>query len=180
MSESRRGFEHAIDKYVESLEQFVQRRRLPQEWFNEPDHLAVKCLDGKHFDAMLDTWARRVDLASYVRMDGRRLAAVHLGEAAISLGMFGSVEWLEIMEPRPEKVGKDTVGIDHAEFVYPDFTAVKQVLRFRKVPYELQENPNHSWVNIPINSLGQELKLNDRPLADIVGHEIETGDAVVL
>lgn len=179
MSTATRGFEHAVDQYVASLERFAHRRGLPTEWFSEPDHLAVKCLDGEHYEDMVAAWGRRSNLASYVRMNGRRLASIHLGEV-VSLGIFGDVEWLEIMEPRPKKVGIDIVGIDHAEFVFPDFTAADVVLAKRSIPHELQSNPNHSWLNIPINATGQELKLNNRPLADIVTHEIETGVAEVL
>jgi hypothetical protein len=66
------------------------------------------------------------------------------------------------------------------EFLYPRFDAITSVLGYAKVAYELQQNPGHSWVNIVINSDGQELKLNDQLLGDVVVEEIADGRSKVL
>lgn len=174
------GFEQAVAKYAKSLTAFRMRYRLPQEWFPQPDHLAVKCLDAEHFDAIVQRWLPDAYEASYIELDGRRLASVHLGGKLALSKSLGSVEWLEVMEPRPEKAGLDTVGIDHVEYVFPDFAAAMAALETRNIPYELQSNPNHKWLNIPINPRGQELKLNNRPLADMVSQGLEDGEAKLL
>jgi len=179
MSELLQTFESAVNGYARSLEDFVDQYDLPKKWFYKPDHLALKCLDNEHYNEAVQAWQTAASQMSYVWLNGRRLASAHL-QQPLRLGAFGSVEWLEIMEPRPEKVGKDTVGIDHVEFNFPDFASAKEVLDDRGVVYELQSNPNHEWLIIVINQLGQELKLNNRSLANIVAHELETGQAEML
>lgn len=179
MSEALQSFEHAVDRYVQSLRAFTFAHDLPQNWFLEPDHLAVKCLDAGHYEDTLAAWLPHANLASYTYLNGRRLASVHL-DREISLGSFGNVAWLEIMEPRPDRVGKDIVGIDHVEFMFPDFAEAETALQSEQIAYEFQENPNHQWLSVPINPQGQELKLNDRPLAEIVATEIREGKAYVL
>jgi hypothetical protein len=95
------------------------------------------------------------------------LAALHLISPQ-SVGDLGEVSWLEIMEPRPEKVGKDFVGLEHIEFYYPDFDEVREALDKYKVSYTQQNNPGHDWINIVLGEAGQEFKLNSRLLSDVV------------
>jgi predicted metalloenzyme YecM len=141
-----------------------------------PDHVAVKCADARHFETTAQAWLPRARQASYVELNGRRLASFELAEPIV-VGELGSVMWLEVMEPRPERVGNDFVGLEHSEFLFPDFVAAEQVLRAKAVPYEPQSNPNHSWLNIALNAEGQELKLNNRLLAETVASEEREGRA---
>ena len=168
-----------VGEYEAELSQFVADNELPKEWFGIADHIAVKGADGADFERLVEVFKPQSDQISCIDMDGRRLATAQL-TGNISVGKFGNVSWVEIMEPRPEKVGKDVVGMEHMEFYFPDFTKVSRVLDDRKVQYEMQDNPGHHWVNIVINPKGQELKLNNKVLADVVGQEIKTGESYLL
>ncbi len=173
------GFEHATRKYAESLEDFVGNHELPWRWFATLDHLAVKCMDAEHYEDTVQGWLSGANIASYVWLNNRRLASLNL-ENGLTIGRFGKVEWLEVMEPRPERAGKDVVGLEHVEFVFPDFAAVQALLDRRRIPYEQQSNLNHNWLNLVINEYGQELKLTDKPLAQMVTEGLESGEAYVL
>lgn len=172
-----RGFEHAVAEYAESLVVFRAQRRLSTGWLSRLDHLAVKCLDTEHFDETVRLWLPNAREASYTKLDGRRLVSMHLaGRLALSRRL-GSVDWLEIIEPRPERVGLDTVGVDHMECIFPNFAAARAILDDRGLPYQFQSNSSHEWLSIPINHQGQELTLSNRPLADIVAQDLADGTA---
>lgn len=167
-------FEPAIETYANQLEEFVDLYALPDEWFQRPDHVAIKCADARDYDATIKVLKSDAEYIGEVKMNGRRLASIKL-IGCIGFRSFGKIYWVEVMEPRPEKIGKDIVGLEHAEFFYPDFEEVKEVLGSLDVSYEMQSNPNHQWINIGINKRGQELKLNDKPLAEITLEEARAG-----
>lgn len=167
-------YEEAIEQYAKDLQDFIDRYELPAKWFKTPDHIAIKGADGLEYDYIVQDLLADAQQASEVNMDGRRLAAFQL-ISRVPVGELGSVNWLEIMEPRPEKVGKDIVGLEHMEFYYPEFDEVKSVLNKHKIPFVMESNPGHAWINIVLNNQGQELKINDRLLADAVNQELEEG-----
>ncbi len=112
-------------------------------------------------------------------MGERRLAALNL-ISDLPIASLGNISWVEVMEPRPEKLGKDVIGLEHMEFYYPDFDEVREVLQANDISFVEESNPGHQWINIVISDQGQELKLNNRPLAVIVEEEIENGVAHLL
>lgn len=164
-----------IEDYAHELEGFIERHELPSEWFEYPDHVAFKAADSQAFKSLIGTFQPLSEQISYVEMDGRRLATAQL-LSHVTLGSFGDIQWVELMEPRPARVGSDVVGFEHAEFYFPNFEAVQKVLSDKEVVYEIQDNPGHSWVNIVINNKGQELKLNNGRLKDIVAKETAKGE----
>lgn len=169
-------YEEEIVDFAKTLEAFIDQHELPLEWFGVPDHLAIKCADGTDYDYRLEELMIDASAGSQVALDGRRLGALQLISPQ-PVGQLGSVGWLEIMEPRPEKVGDDVVGLEHVEFYYPDFAEIAELLDARGVAYTEQSNPGHTWINIVLNEAGQELKLNNRLLADVVAEELADGTA---
>lgn len=172
-------YEEEIEQFAETLQLFIDKYELPEKWFKTADHLAVKCADALDYVFRMEELMPDAAQASEIVMDKRRLAALRL-TSPVPVGNLGEVSWLEVMEPRPEKVGKDVVGLEHMEFYYPDFDEVTELLAKLGVAYELQSNPGHSWVNIVLNEKGQELKLNDRLLGETVAEEIDNGTSRVL
>jgi hypothetical protein len=168
-----------LDNYAAELESFIATNSLPNEWFLEPDHIAIKGVDGTDYEDILESFRPVAKQITYIEMDGRRLGTANLTRPIVA-GDLGSVSWVEIMEPRPERIGSDVVGLEHMEFCYPNFDEVTKVLRSRGIEFEPQQNPGHSWINIVINDKGQELKINDRPLAVIVEEEIKSGLSKIL
>lgn len=176
MTNEYRDIMTQIFTYGEDLRMFVDINALPEEWFGTPDHIAYKCQNGQHFDEVINEAADDAETMSVVVLDNRRLASARLLQP-VYVESFGTVQWLEIMEPRPEKVGVDGVGLEHMEFYWPHFEYAEEVLRDRGVSYELQGNASHQWITIVINESGQEVKLNNRPLADSVDEELSEGTA---
>lgn len=171
------NFGEQLAEYVQALERFRTEHGLPDNWFAAPDHAAIKCADSADYEAQLREWLPKAAQAQYVHLNGRRLASVLLSES-LTAGDFGRVEWLEIMEPRPEKVGIDPVGVDHMEFVFGDFAAARGVLQAKGLGYEAQKNPNHQWLSIV--AYGHEFKLTNKSLAEVVAAELAAGAVTAL
>lgn len=172
-------YEEEIDLYAKILQDFIDQYELPESWFAFPDHIAIKCADALSYEYTLQELLADAQQVSEVNMDGRRLAALLLS-SALPVGSHGNVSWVEIMEPRPEKLGKGLVGIEHMEFSYPDSNAIREVLEANGIRFTEQSNPGHQWINIVLNDTGQELKLNNLPLRDIVEKELADGTAHLL
>lgn len=175
-------FLEQVADYANILEGYIYFNELPDEWFVAPDHVAIKSADAEGFKLLVEQLREAAEQISCIDMDGRRLATAKLKEP-INVGTLGEVSWVEIMEPRPERVGKDFVGLEHMEFTYPDFDEVARYLDNQGCQYEFQKNPGHSWVNIPINGQDgryQELKINNRALGAVVQAEIEEGKSYLL
>lgn len=172
-------YEEDIGLFAQTLGSFIERHELPEAWFKTPDHIAIKCADALDYAYRMEALIPDAVWASEITMNERRLGTLELTNP-ISVGELGAVQWIEVMEPRPERVGDDVIGLEHMEFYYPEFDEITQILTDRKIEYQLQSNPGHSWVNIVINDQGQELKLNDKLLGDTVREEIEQGIARVI
>jgi predicted metalloenzyme YecM len=172
-------FLEEIKSYLGALSKFATLHQLPDEWFKTADHIAIKAKDEDDFVRLVQTFKPHSLQMSGVYMDNRRLATAQLN-GGLNVGRFGQIGWIEIMEPRPEKLGKDVVGVEHMEFLFPEFDSAKLVLDSKKIPYQMEKNPGHEWINIKINSGGQELKLNNRLLAEAVKDEISSGTAYIL
>jgi predicted metalloenzyme YecM len=170
--------EAQLPAYLDSLDEFIHDYDLPLEWFNQPDHIAYKCANSAEFDSVMRDMQTEAQQLSFVHLNNRRLGAAHLN-LPLTVGDYGAVEWVEIMEPLPEKVGSDVIGLEHMEFYFPDFKAACAVLDEQGVSYEMQDNPNHEWISIIINDKNQELKINNDTLAHIVEDEIEQGVATL-
>ncbi len=168
-----------LEEYAHDLEEFIDALALPEEWFAVPDHVAIKCADSEHFDTVLEDFKADAEQISFIEMSDRRLATVSL-ISSISVASLGEVSLVEVMEPKPEKVGRDIVGFEHMEFYYPDFEEVREVLRSRNHPFEMQGNAGHAWVNVIINQQGQELKLNDLTLAETIAHETQANQTHIV
>ena len=139
--------------YAIHLKNFRTKYGWPDEWFDAPDHIAVKCADATGFDATVQEVGTYSESISVVEMDERRLAtATLLGPMAV--GQDFDVGLVEIMEPKPEKIGSGfLVGVEHMEFFYPDFDKALHELRVRDYPlssYGPRDNGSHRWVDIHI------------------------------
>ena len=110
------------------------------------------------FNKLTVAWSQHA-LGGVVRaidMDERTLASLQLAQQ-IAVEPFGYVEWLEIMEPRAQKIGKGVVGLEHMEFSVPDLDEVSRtLLRYGVRDYERQSNPGHDWLSIVINEAGKK------------------------
>lgn len=171
-----RSIQTQIFAYGEALRDFVDEFGLPEEWFMEPDHVAYKCRNADHFDEIARQANDDAAELTIVEMDNRNIASVLL-EDSVYVESFGSVEWLEIMQPRLEKQGEDLVGIEHLEFYWTDFESAEEVLRDRGISFAIQHNRSSQWISVIINEYGHEFKLCNRKLAEIIQAEVDSNEA---
>ncbi len=181
MSEITTTMQAEINAYAAELQRFCEERNIPtnSDWFSEPDHIAFKAADTKDFDKLIESFKPLSSEISCIEMDERRLATARL-ISGLKVGEFGKVYVVELMEPRPEKVGNDVVGLEHMEFLYPFFSRVESTLELAGVRTQRQGNSGHNWVNVVINPAGQEVKFNDKLLSETVAEEVERGETEVI
>lgn len=167
-------FEQEVQKYREAFSTFVTVYKLPEYLFKQPDHFAIKCADEIDYLETCQELAEEVnpDGIWELSLDNRLLGSAQLADK-LSLGKF-AFGWVEIMQPRPGKE-TNTGFVEHTEFYFPDFFAAEEVLKQRGVDYTRQENPGHAWLNIVIDNQGREIKLNNKPLAEVVEKERDQG-----
>lgn len=166
--------EQELQLYQEAFESFIHGYRLPEDFFKQPDHFAIKCADELDYLETCQEVAAQVGAAGIweLSINNRLLGSAQLaGRTSLAGFDFG---WVEIMQPRPGKE-TDTGFVEHTEFYFPDFFAAEHVLRQRGIDYSHEENPGHAWLNIVIDNKGREIKLNNKPLAEVVIWEREQG-----
>ena len=166
--------EQSIVDYEQAFTTFCDAYQLPKTWFLRPDHFAVKCANEIDYLETCTEFTNEVDASGIweISMDDRLLASAKLsGKTGLAGYGFG---WIEIMQPRPGKE-LESGFVEHTEFLFPDFFTIQKVLDLRGVDFELQRNPGHSWLNVPIDDSGREIKFNDQLLADVVVVERENG-----
>lgn len=162
------------------IDEVAKRYNLPSRWFFEPDHVAIKCHDKKHYDYEIDLIKPEALEITEAEIDSRKLAAAHLATRIFLPKLdFINVEWLEIMEPKPES-NQGIRGVDHAEFLYPNFSEVCKVLDRTDLDYRIQSNDFHSTISVPVNQRGSEFKLSNVKLEDIVKAELGQGISKVI
>jgi predicted metalloenzyme YecM len=172
-----------VREYGTAIGQFMVGRDLPHEWFEVPDHIAFKAEDSAHFERLVEEFRPQAlgPKIPYVEMNGRRLASLQL-EKPIPLIGFPEVEWVELMEPRPERVGEDTVGMDHIEFYYPNFTQIIDALHGHnrvndesdRIRYEQEDNDSHAWISVSLPE-GREVKFTALPMRAVVRAKTDAG-----
>ncbi len=177
-------FKAEVADFAVAASDYIAQHNLPSEWFVEPDHIAIKCRDGEHFIETMEEFRPVSRAITYIYKSERRLGTAML-LSGLSIGWLGKVEIVEIMEPKPENVGRDIVGVEHMEFFYPDFAAAQAFLqtqateRDQEVSHELDLSSSvHQTLVLPFGD-GYEIKLNNRTLADIIPEELASGEAIV-
>lgn len=170
---SQDQIENEIKEYEKSFNSFLSKYELPTEWFLVADHVAIKCADRSDYTNTCQIMSSKTREGVWeIELDGRSLGSAEL-ESPIYIGehMFS---WIEIMQPRP---GKESAHgfVEHTEFLFADFDHVVDILNQKNIPYELQENPGHRWINIVIDDQGREIKINNKVLAEVVKWELQEG-----
>jgi hypothetical protein len=178
------NIDREIANYAIGLEYYIRRERLPKEWFEQPDHIAIKAGNSLHYEQLLlsqiDEGLPRVETVSETKMDGRRIAVVSF-VGPVAVGSEWRVKQLEVMEPRPEMVGKDRIGVDHMEFFQPDFEAIEYHLeRISGIIPDIQRKSLHNSLSITFGKQGREVKFTDRRLADVIQLELEAEETEII
>lgn len=161
-------------QYNTSFQSFRSRFPLPEEWFAFPDHFAIKCANEPDYQLTCEELSQEVNSNGIweIEMDNRLLGSAKLA-GAVTLGGY-DFQWVEIMQPRPGKE-TDSGFVEHTEFLFPNFEEILSTLKELGIEAELQKNPGHSWINVVIDSMGREIKFNDKLLEDVAEDEQRQG-----
>ncbi len=165
-------------KYAQELYMFFNESHIGHFFHRPVDHLALKAADANQFDNWLEDILSTSTKLSFIISDSRRLATARTKDPIFFPGL-GIIKTLEIMEPRPERVGLDLVGLDHIELLRP-LDAIEFHFRMYALPFKTQENESHKTLVLQINKEGQEVKFTEKRLLDIVQDEILSGQATIL
>lgn len=174
-----RELEGSIESYLADLRSFMREHGVVDLLRGSVDHVAFKAADYAHYSAIVGGIVSKSRLSSFTRMDGRQIATIEL-VAPISLGELGETYFLEIMEPKPEKVGRDLVGFEHIEIYNPDFEGIMRALRESGVNFEDGGNDYHKTIVLKINEKGQEVKFTNGRLGEIVKRQTKDGISVLI
>lgn len=171
--------QQAAETYTNELSHFLHSYNLGRFITGQVDHMAIKMADTRAYEDYLQKIESLCISLEYMNEGGRRLATALLNQS-ILFGDYGSTALLEIMEPRPQKIGNDLVGFEHTEFYYPNLKEVKDFLDKRGVVYEDYANPFHAAVACRVNPQNQEVKFTNAPLADSLRRERDGGLLTVI
>jgi hypothetical protein len=173
------GMSGAVHNYGQRLKHFKETYDIPPSLFDEPDHIVFKSIDTVDFaDTVrgIKPFAEKEKLA-FAQINWRFLAAAQI---IVPMALWESklVDWVEVMEPR-ETEGHEYSGLEYAEFYYPDIRQAEILLNSHQVQARsfYDEKRNWSWLNVPINDKGQEVRFSDTKLVEVVQSEIEDGTA---
>lgn len=171
----------AAEDYSFALAGYETAHRLPPGFFlrRHLDHLAIKTQDVTHFDGLANTIIDLLEEAYCLEHEGRFLIAAKLA-GTILVGVHGRVSWIEIKEPRPEKIGEDIVGLEHTEFYAKDFDKALHQVKAKGLNHELQTEGEHHRINIALTDAGHEVRITDTPLQDIVIEKFDADEAHIL
>ncbi|HEY5550086.1 MAG TPA: hypothetical protein VIK37_02725 [Candidatus Saccharimonadales bacterium] len=168
-----------VSDYRKQLDYFAYSVDFPPTLFQEPDHMMLKAADPMDFAEKvreIKPWTDNEEVA-FMELDWRFLAMAHLAVPYV-LAPSKHVDWLEIMEPKDAE-GYDFIGVEYASFYYPDISKAEKLLAARSINVErLHDEPRQwRWLNVVMNNAGQELRISDTKLIEVVEQEIEDGTA---
>jgi hypothetical protein len=165
-----------ISRYGRNLGCFIAMTSFPEELLEQPDNVMIKASDPKDFETRYQSLAPWVAERPYFVdvPDGRFLVAARL---LTPLAVFGErrVDWVELMEAkRADAELIDYVGAEYTEFFTDDLKKAGKTLRERGIAYKPLDDGDHAWLNMRINTEGQELRITDRMLAETIDEELDT------
>lgn len=166
-----------IDEYVSSLKLFSTSTGLARLLTPPVDHFAVKLRDTKSFESYLNSIKPFCLELSYIKMNDRKIATARL-TAPHLFENLGKCDILEIMEPRPEKSGKEPSKFDHIEVYNPNLAELEGRLGLLGIAYQPYQNPGHKALVLVINPQGQEIKFTDNHLLEIVKLQNKQGQGI--
>ena len=177
---NREAIQDALGKYEYSIWEFILRTRIPEQWFGQPDHLAIKAQDIADFGRIVKDLEPDTKRVTCTEIDERFIAVAELRKS-IGSGLFKATRLVEVMEIRPDKTDTDNAGLDHMEFLLPpDSENIERKLNDKSVVFQHESNGSHSWFSIDTGTPGVEIKLSDRPLAEIIEEQLADGTSRIV
>lgn len=177
---NQQQLQNDAELYATFLSAFIGTYKLDSLFSGKPvDHIAVKAAGLDDFERYLESITPFANLVVRSEVNSRWLVTARLIKA-VNLGTYGPVSYVELMQPKPGSNPNGLVGLDHVEFVNPNFNQIDARLWQVKAGKKLQSNSNHSAIVVVINSKGQEVKFTNTTLLEINQKEVKEGRAEVL
>ncbi|MDQ3239526.1 MAG: VOC family protein [bacterium] len=165
--------------YLDELTTFLSKNNLTDLVLPPVDHFAYKLQDAPSYEQYLEQIAFYATSVKYIKINERRIATIILKDS-ISFKHLGQTSCLEVMEPRPQKVGIDFVGLEHIEVLCTNQDELAKKLIQRNISYDLFKSPYHEAIVLKINTKGQEISFTNMPLNDVVALEGKSGKIITI
>lgn len=163
-------------RYGRTMLEFVHATDFPESLLAHPDHLMIKSSGVSDFEKKVKSITPWAEEAAFLEVDERFLVAARL-IMPIALTDYKEVDWVEIMEPKSVEGTVDYLGAEYAQFYHNDFNSVGVIMKKKRVDFEKRTDGMHRWWRVPMNDEGQEIRITDKPLAEIIGRELDDGTA---
>lgn len=173
-----------IDAYGRDLDNWLNQNGV-RNLLGPADHFAIKIPDEATLlelaDAIKPYCVQSFENSpglSIRKMDNRSIA-VALLEQPLQLDSW-KIYCIEIMQSKPENLGKDPIGIDHVEFINSDFEGVQSILQAKNISFGINiKNGYKKTVIVKLNARGEEVKFTDKTLAEVVPLQIHDDPSIV-
>lgn len=166
----------APDEYARSLHQFVDRSNFPEELLKEADYLMLKVATPADFSETaraIQLWASET---SFLEIDWRFLVAAQLF-TPISVSEISEVWTVEVMEAKSPDGTADYIGPEYVQFYHPDFREAGHLLEKNRITHAKRTDGAHRWWQVPMNPEGQELRISDKSIVEIIDNRLDDGRA---
>jgi hypothetical protein len=175
------NLQYELPSYAAELEEYIEHERLPIELFDEPDHVAIKAANGRHFEKWIES-LQQGDIVEvnqiYCTVIKRRRIATAFTAGPIAIGNLGEADLLEVIEMRPDKKGIDKVGLDHVAFkTRLNLSVIAQnLITIQGISLDRQAKAKLSNLCLTFGPQNREFKLTDRSLKAIILEEHRKGE----
>lgn len=154
---------------------YYRQKRLPEPWFERPDHLAVVADDITDFEKIVKEPRKEQVFLAEDESERYNVAAKFAG--ALSVGELGYVRWIDVTEPLPEQQAIGDVGVQKLIFHYPHFEEARYFLGVRGIPYELVEYSYHAEVSVLFDEENSNFSFANKPFEEVALESLKRGDS---
>lgn len=165
-----------VKKYGQTMLHFMWSTDFPEGLVTNPDHVMIKSATPSDFDKRVKSISPWAEQKIFVEVDTRFLVAARL-IVPMALTEYKEVNWIEIMESKSPDGTADYLGVEYVEFYHSDFNQAGLFMKRKKVDAEKRVDGLHRWWNIRMNDEGQELRITDKPLSEIIDKELDESTA---
>lgn len=163
---------------ITELTHFARGKKMPTLLFDKPDHIALHASNIRDFDRRVKEIERQSEELIFREAHDRFIITAKLA-GPLALADIGRIHWVEIIEPIEEEAKVGLIGGDHVEFLYPDFSGVRELLKNRNIDYRIDEDPQPR-IKVPYGKNGDEIRFTSQPIGEILAQDIELGEATAV
>ncbi len=172
-------YQTQIEEYSKLLFNFLSQLNLLNILNGQVDHVALKAKDLVNYNSLVKQFLPNSISAQYVNLNNRKIFTSTL-DFEIILPQIGRTNEIEVIEPRPEKVGQGFSGFEHIEIYLSDLSALQSKLNHHNIQHDYEDNGFHKAITVKLNSIGQEVKFTNTSLENVLKEEQKEGKLIKL